>query len=81
MTFRKFILLLIGLGMVGALVACSSSSSHPPTIMLSSVPASLTVNSQTSITATVSNSSAAVGWTVTCATAPAAHLVPPPVRR
>ncbi len=68
MTFRKFILLLIGLGMVGALVACSSSSSHTPTIMLSSVPASLTVNSQTSITATVSNSSAAVGWSVTCAT-------------
>ena len=68
MTFRKSILLLIGLGMVAALVACGSSSSHPATITLSSVPASLTVNSQTAITATVSNSSATVGWTVACST-------------
>jgi hypothetical protein len=69
MTFRKSILLLIGLSTIAALVACGgSSSSHSATITLSSVPASLTVNSQTSITATVANSSAAVGWSVTCST-------------
>ena len=68
MTFRKSILLLIGLSTIAALVACGGSSSHPATITLSSVPASLTVNSQTPITATVSNSSATVDWSVTCST-------------
>jgi hypothetical protein len=67
MTLRKSILLLISVSMIAGLVACGGGSSHPATITLSSVPANLTVNSQTSITATVANSTGTVSWTVTCA--------------
>src|SRR5271170_2951555 len=76
MTIRKSILLLIGLSMIAALVACGSSShsstTPPPaniTVTLSTVPTSLNVNSQTPITATT-NDTAGVNWSVTCATAP-----------
>ncbi len=79
MTFRKSILLLISLGMLAALVACSSSSSTPPpitiTVTLSSVATSLTVDSQTPITATT-NDTAGVTWTVTCTTSPCGTLNP-----
>lgn len=66
MTFRKSILLLIALGMIGALVGCSSSSSHPTviTVSLSAVSTPLTVNSQTAITATTSDT-AGVTWSCT----------------
>ena len=66
MTFRKSILLLISLGMIAALVACSSSSSHPITVTLSAVSSPLTVNSQTPVTATVANDSANGGVTWSC---------------
>ena len=66
MTFRKSILLLITLGMIAALVACSSSTHAPITVTLSTVPSTLTVNSQTSITATVANDSANGGVTWSC---------------
>ncbi len=78
MTFRKSILLLISLSMLAALVACSSSSTPPPvriTVTLSSVATSLTVNSQTPITATT-NDTAGVTWTVTCTTSPCGTLNP-----
>jgi hypothetical protein len=82
MTFRKSILLLISLSMVAALVACSSSSSSTPppppsvTVTLSSIAASLPVNSVTPITATVANSSAGVTWTVACTTPPCGTVSP-----
>ncbi|MGO8796428.1 MAG: beta strand repeat-containing protein [Candidatus Sulfotelmatobacter sp.] len=71
MNFRKSIVLLIALGMIAALVACSSSSkSTPPaiTVSLSSAPSSVLVNGTISITATVANDSANAGvtWSVTC---------------
>ena len=65
MTFRKSILLLISLSMIAALVACSSSAPpHHGHTEHRSEP--LTVNSQTSITATVSNDSANGGVTWSC---------------
>jgi hypothetical protein len=72
MTFPKSILLLIGLTMFAALVACSSSSHHttpPPviTVSLSAFTGPLAVNSQTPITATTTDT-AGVNWSVTCAT-------------
>jgi hypothetical protein len=67
MTFRKSILLLMGLGMMAALVACSSSSHPVPlTVSLGSVPSTLPVNSQTSIIATTNDTS---GVTFACAPA------------
>lgn len=69
MTFRKSILLLIGLGMVAALVACSSNNNTPPTVItvsLSSVTGPLPVNSANAITATT-NDPQGVTWSVTCA--------------
>jgi hypothetical protein len=77
MTFRKSILLLISLGMIAALVACSSSSSHPTviTVTLSTAPTSLFVNDTLSITATT-NDTAGVTWSCapvgTCGTFSAA---------
>jgi len=71
MTFPKSILLLIGLTMLAALVACGGSSHHTPppppviTITLSTVPSTLTVNSQTPITATTTDT-AGVNWSVAC---------------
>lgn len=67
MTFRKSIFLLISLGMVAALVGCSSSSSPKTTtitVSLSTVTSPLTVNSQTQITATT-NDTAGVTWSCT----------------
>ncbi len=64
MTFRKSLLLLISLSTIAALVACSSSS-HPITVSVSSVPGSLTVNGTTPITATTTDS-AGVTWSVAC---------------
>jgi hypothetical protein len=72
MTFRKSILLLIGLGMVAALVACSNNNSTPPTLInvsVSSVATPLTVNSSNPVTATT-NDPQGVTWSVTCTTAP-----------
>lgn len=72
MILRKSILLLAGLSMVAALVACGGSShtttTPPPTITvtLSSVTSPLVVNSQTSITATTTDT-AGVNWSVACA--------------
>jgi hypothetical protein len=72
MTFRKSILLLIGLSMLAALVACGSSNhtttTPPPTITisLSAFTGPLAVNSQTPITATTTDT-AGVNWSVTCA--------------
>ena len=70
-TFLKAILLLIGLGMIAALVGCSSSSSQVPppaiTVTLSSTPASLVVSGTLSITATVANDSTNAGVTWSCA--------------
>jgi hypothetical protein len=65
MTFRKSILLLIALVTIAGLVGCSSSS-KPLTVTLSSVPTSLTVNSQTAVTATVANDKANGGVTWSC---------------
>jgi|HubBroStandDraft_1064217.scaffolds.fasta_scaffold19733_2 hypothetical protein len=65
MTLRKSILLLISLGTIAALVGCSSGPGAP-TVSLSTVPTTLAANSQTSITATVTNSAADVTWSVTC---------------
>jgi hypothetical protein len=67
MTFRKLILLPITLGMIAALVACSSGPG-PVTISLSSVSSPLTVNSATPVTATLTNTTNTVTWSVTCAT-------------
>jgi hypothetical protein len=78
MTLSKSILLLLSLSLIAALVACSSSSSTPVTttppppaitVTLGSISTPLTVNSQTSITATVLNDStnAGVKWSVACA--------------
>jgi hypothetical protein len=73
MTFRKSILLLIGLSMLATLVACGGGSSHttppPPviTVSVSAVSGPLTVNSQTPITATTTDTKG-VNWSVTCAT-------------
>jgi hypothetical protein len=75
MTLLKSIFLLIGLGMIAGLVACSSSSSTttttPPaiTVSLSSTPTSLFVNDTASVTATVANDSANAGVTWSCAPA------------
>ncbi len=73
MTFRKSILLLIGLSMVAALVACSSNGgghvTPPPTVItvsLSAVTSPLPVNSATPVTATT-NDPQGVTWSVTCA--------------
>jgi hypothetical protein len=65
MTLRKSILLLIGLSTIALLVGCSSGPGAP-TVSLSTVPTSLAVNSQTSITATLTNTTADVTWSVTC---------------
>ena len=65
MTLRKSILLLIGMSTIALLVGCSSVPGAP-TVSLSTVPASLAVNSQTSITATLTNTTADVTWSVTC---------------
>jgi hypothetical protein len=64
-------LLVIALALFAALTGCSSSSSTPPpppiTVTLSTVGSSLTVNSQTPITATVANDPIAgsVNWSCT----------------
>jgi hypothetical protein len=77
-TFCKSILLLISLGMIAALVACSSSSptittTPPPAISvsISSPLQNLAVNGMAGISATVLNDSANAGvnWTVTCGSA------------
>jgi len=66
MTWRKSILLFIGLGMIAALVACSSSSSKPPiTVTLSTTPTSVYVSATISITATT-NDTAGVNWSAKC---------------
>jgi hypothetical protein len=78
MTLRKSILLILGLGMIAALVACSSSSSTPPpTIAImatAGTPQSVTVGTAfAALSATVtSNGSPAAGVSVTF-TAPAAE--------
>ncbi|MGB8014048.1 MAG: hypothetical protein WCF68_20705 [Terriglobales bacterium] len=73
MTFRKSILLLIGLSSIAALVACSSSSSsvttQPITVTLSTTPAALYAKDTTSITATVANDTANGGVSWSCAPA------------
>jgi hypothetical protein len=76
MTFRKSILLLIGLGMIAALMACSSSSHKTPpppiTVAISpAAPASLQPGASTQLTAVVTNDTAAggVNWTATCGSA------------
>ena len=70
MTFRKSILLLLGLGMIAALIGCSSSSHTTPpvviTVTLGAVSTPLTVNSQTAITATTNDTA---GVTFACAPA------------
>jgi hypothetical protein len=72
MTFRKSILLLIGLSTIAALVACGGSShtttTPPPTITVSvsAVPTPLAVNSSNAVTATTTDT-AGVNWSVTCA--------------
>jgi hypothetical protein len=75
MKLLKAILLLIGLSMIAALLACSSNSNHLPppppaiTVTLSSpstFPASLYVNDTLSVTATVANDSANAGVTWSC---------------
>lgn len=63
----KSIILLTAMALLAALMGCSSSSSTPPppiTVTLSTVGSSLTVNSQTPITATVANDPLAgsVNW-------------------
>jgi hypothetical protein len=74
MTFRKSMLLLIGLSLIAALVACGGSNNHhvtpPPviTVTLSAFTGPLTVNSQTPITATTTDT-AGVKWSVACASA------------
>lgn len=69
MTSLKSILLLTVLVLFAALTGCSSSSAPPPpiTVTLSSVASTLTVNSQTPITATVANDAVAgtVAWSCT----------------
>jgi len=74
MTFYKSILLLMGLSMLAALVACgggSHTTTTPPpptiTVTLSAFTGPLAVNSQTPITATTTDT-AGVKWSVTCAT-------------
>jgi hypothetical protein len=76
MTFRKSVLLLIGLGLSAALVACgsSSSSSTPPpppaiTVTLSTTPTALYVKDTTPITAIVANDSKNGGVSWSCAPA------------
>jgi hypothetical protein len=76
MKFLKSVFLLIGLGMIAALVACSSSkttTTPPPpaqiTVSLSSVPSTLYVSSTTPITATVTNDSSNAGVSWSCAPA------------
>ena len=73
MTFPKSILLLIGLSILAALVACSGGGgSHTPPLVIavtvSSVTTPLAVNSSTPVTATT-NDPAGVTWSVTCASA------------
>jgi hypothetical protein len=73
--FRKSVALLIGLGMIVLLTACSSTSSKSgsgttkPSIALSTTPTSLTVNGTLAITATVTNNSGNSGVTWSCAPA------------
>src|SRR6266852_3646693 len=76
MTLRKTILLFIGLGMIAALVACSSSSTKttPPAIAVAispAAPASLQAGASTSLTAVVTNDAASggVNWTAACGSA------------
>ncbi|SPE45111.1 conserved exported hypothetical protein [Candidatus Sulfotelmatobacter sp. SbA7] len=71
MTFRKSLLLLISLSMIAALVACSSSSSSTPpppaiTVTLTAVPATLQVDANQAVTATVTNDSANAGVNWSC---------------
>ena len=70
MTFRKSLLLLTALATIATLVGCSSSS-KPITLTLNSVPTSLIVNSQTSLSASVANDKANGGVTWSCTTTPA----------
>ncbi len=71
MTILKSIFLLTALTIFATLTGCSSGSSTPPpppiTVTLSTVGSSLTVNSQTPITATVANDPIAgsVNWSCT----------------
>lgn len=73
MRFRKSILLLTALAVIGTLVGCSSSNNStttPPVISVSlaGAPASLQISTTAALTATVSNDSnnAGVTWTVSC---------------
>ncbi|MGA9304032.1 MAG: hypothetical protein WBW31_01385 [Candidatus Sulfotelmatobacter sp.] len=77
MTFPKSILLLIGLCMVAALVACSSSSHTTPpaaiTVTVGAVPASVATNSANNISATTTDT-AGVTWS--CSPAPCGTFSP-----
>jgi hypothetical protein len=69
MTSLKSILLLTALALLAALTGCSSSSSTPPppiTVTLSTIGSTLTVNSQTLITAAVANDPVAGSVTWSC---------------
>jgi hypothetical protein len=78
MTFRKSILLLIGLSMVAALVACSSSSHTTPpsaiTVTVGAVPASVATNSVTATISATTNDTAGVTWS--CSPAPCGTFNP-----
>ncbi|MFZ0762202.1 MAG: hypothetical protein WAM69_19810 [Candidatus Sulfotelmatobacter sp.] len=72
MTFRKSILVVMGLSIIAAWVACSSNATPSPsptpaiTVTLGTVPTSLSTNQTVAITATVANDSANAGVTWSC---------------
>jgi hypothetical protein len=78
MTFPKSILLMIGLCMVAALVACSSSSHTTPpaliTVTVGTVPASVATNSVTGTVSATTTDTAGVTWS--CSPAPCGTFNP-----
>ena len=79
MTFRKSILLLIGLSTIAALVACGGSShttTPPPaiTVTVGAVPASVATNSVTATISATTTDTAGVTWS--CAPAPCGTFNP-----
>jgi hypothetical protein len=71
MTLRKSIVLLVVLAAIAVSVGCSSSSAPPAPLMvtMSAVSSPLSTNSQTPVTATVTNDSANAGVNWSCAPA------------
>lgn len=72
MNFRKTILLVISLGMIAALVGCSSSFKQPITVAITTPPANMNQGQITSITATVLSDPTNAGVTWSCSATDAA---------